>query len=113
MTTATKPKLNKKAAPRTWRKLKAPEPWRAEAGDELIGKFVKSEVRDGPHGDYRSHVVQADGKLWYITGRAADDLFAMVAPGTTIKLVFRGYVPVGDDGHNMKLFDMYVEADAK
>lgn len=107
-------KVNKRQAKRSWRKVKAPQPWRPdEEGDELVGRYVATELREGSFGEFKSHVLHCDVGLRYVTGRIADELFAAVLTGTMVKVVFKGYMTVGDDLRSMKLFELYEEVEVK
>ncbi len=64
---------------KTWYRVKAPKVWRPSKGDELIGDYLKSELKVGRFGEYTCHYVKVlrDGVM-SVSGSMADSLFALV-----------------------------------
>lgn len=51
-----------------WHQVKAPTAWRPKPNDELIGTYLSTEVRVGKFGEYKIHLIQSRGKIYYVSG---------------------------------------------
>ncbi len=93
-----------------WKKVKRPQPWRAEPGEELIGTYSHSLQKDGEWGIYQVHFVKTRTETYYVSGTIANSLFTMLAPGTKIKLVFKGRKPCqGMVDLTYKTYELFTE----
>lgn len=97
-----------------WVRVVAPEVWRPNEGEELIGHYGGVTKRNGPHGEYSLAIVHAARRAFLISGF---DLLNKIgaadfAPGEAIRIVFCGYRHT-NNGHDMKIFDVFYDADAR
>lgn len=92
-----------------WHRVKVPVAWRPKVGEELIGTYVSTEMRSGQYGDYRVHVIKtSSGKLYYVSGAMATELFAVVELGAKVKVVNAGKAK-SKEGNEYKLIELYTE----
>lgn len=94
-----------------WRKVEAPQTWRPNPGDNLIGYYGGHTVSQGPHGQYDVAVVHDfDLQSWLVSGTALIRLLdaGRCQEGDVIKIVFRGLGRTSA-GYNVKLFDLFVD----
>lgn len=77
-------------------------PWRPKSGEELIGTYLSSKIRDGTWGEYTVHFIKSKNRIFYASGAMLNDLFALLEQDTKIKLVFLGTKP----DREYKLFEL-------
>lgn len=92
-----------------WHRVKAPRPWRPKPGEELIGVFLRTDVREGQFGPYRVHYIKARGQILTVSGTVLNDLFALLADETKVKLVFLGKKSTQASGREYKDFELYTQ----
>lgn len=94
-----------------WRKVKGPRIWAASPGDELVGFYAGTSLRDGQFGPYTVAMVRVPRQgIFIVSGvrvtQALDT--ARIEVDDPVRIVFQGYKDLSDD-RRMKLFDVYVE----
>jgi len=92
----------------TWHRVKAPTRWYSEAGDELVGTYLRSETRTGQYGDYKVHYVKVRSATYYVSGATTNDLFALIPEGSKVKIVYLG-TKLSQEGYEYKVYELYTE----
>lgn len=90
-----------------WRKVRAPKPWRPEAGEVLIGRYAGKQLREGQYGPYNVFIVRALEGTYLLSGTVLNDLFAGVFEGDAVQVHFLGMQQFR--GGEYKDFNIFVE----
>jgi len=93
-----------------WRKINAPQTWRPEAGDELIGFYGGRTKREGSFGQYEVVIVLVPYKgAFMVSGTALIQLCdaATLIRGDAIRILYLGMKDLPED-KQMKMFELYV-----
>ncbi len=93
--------------PQRWKRVDVPHPWKPDPGDELIGEFIATEIRNGRYGEYKIHHIKTRGQVVYVSGFMANDLFAVVTAGALIKLVYLGPKQCATSDHCFKQYELF------
>lgn len=96
-----------------WKKVAAPKRWNPrDPGEELCGFYVGKTARSGTYGRYEVVLVDVpDSGTFMVSGVRIIQLVdaSQVEPGWPVRIVWRGYQPVGGvQGKEMKMFDFFV-----
>lgn len=97
-----------------WQKVEAPRNWRPNPGDEVVGIYAGSQIKDGEHGPYFCAFIRPDNGRDVVTATGArlQALFVSVMPGARIRLVFNGretFVAKEGEVREMKEYELYLE----
>jgi hypothetical protein len=92
-----------------WRLVKVPKPWRPSEGEELIGLYISTEIKQGEYGEYKCHHIRFKHEVVYVSGARADSLFSIIPIGTTVKLVFNGMKVCKNSDRTYKDIDVFTE----
>lgn len=99
-----------KKKPTTWYRVRAPQPWRPNAGDEIVGEYLGSKMKSGGFGDYKIHLIKTGRKVIVsVSGAVADGLFDLVKHGDKIKCVYLGRRKSRDSDQEYKDYELYTE----
>lgn len=93
-----------------WRKVQAPAVWRPGEGEELIGRYAGTTMRDGQHGTFPVVAVRVPrDRTYHISGSQLHQLVqsAGIDVGDLVRVVFAGWRAL-DNKRTMKLFELYV-----
>lgn len=102
----------------TWKRVKAPQPWRPKPDEELVGIYLGSKIRGGRFGEYHVHYIKeqesrnhnkATGLIVYVSGSQINDLFALIEVDDLVRLVFKGLKVSKTSGNEYKTFELYTE----
>jgi len=99
---------------KTWKRVKAPKPWKPqEVGETLVGQFLGMKDKTGQHGPYQVALIKCpDGEVRSVSGTVAMTLFQAAAfelgSTPTIRLVWQGLRGELNGDHTYKDFDLYV-----
>lgn len=96
-----------------WKKVAAPKRWNPrDPGEELCGTYVGKTTRSGTYGQYEVVLVDVPSSgAFMISGVRIVQLVdaSQVQPGWPVRIIWRGYQPVGGgQGKEMKMFDFFV-----
>lgn len=96
-----------------WRKVEAPKRWNPhDPGEELCGYYIGKTTRSGTYGQYEVVMVHIPERgTFMVSGVRIVQLVdaSQVEPGWPVRIVWRGYQPVGGgQGKEMKMFDFFV-----
>ena len=94
-----------------WQKIQRPKPWKPdEVGDELIGYYGGTSLRDGRFGQYTVALIHVPLQgTWMVSGTQIIQMIdgAVVPHGHPIKITWKGMKKLGGD-RQMKLFEVEI-----